>query len=44
MNLRNLLVGANLSESLDMLMEAVKAGNADRAGWIKEFICDYYRE
>jgi len=43
-NIRNLLVGATLPEALDMLIDAVRAGQADREAYICEFICDYHAD
>jgi hypothetical protein len=44
MNIRNLLVGANLPESLEMLREAAVAKDRFRSDCIAEFICEYYHE
>jgi len=43
-NLKNLLVSANCAECVEMLKNAMYAGEKDRINWISEFICDYWED
>jgi hypothetical protein len=44
MNVRNLLVGATLTEARTFLADAIERGDTECAGYAEEFICELEAE